>query len=739
MCFKRVGMKRFLSWSGLAGAVLFFSPLMGMAQPPVRRLEPAASAASATVRVLAGQPLGFRIPAFITGKFAEHLGANIYGGMCAEILQNPTFADYPFDSGEKTPDGVVQFEIDPQRITRDLRDTAARLGCPESELGPLVDAYHGAMAAFWTRQGPREEVQASPDAGPFVGRAQRIEVKRAGEGCAQWAWLPLQRTRRYEFSILLRAPALSAFTVSLTASGAAQPCASAAIRGVSPEWGEYKGEIEVGADQPAEAAYKFALTADAPGQFVVGHVFLQPSDNAHGADPDIIRFLRASHLPLLRWPGGNFVSGYHWRDGVGPMEKRPTNPNYAWGGVEPNLFGTDEFIQFCRDAGCEPMICVNGGSGTPEEAAQWIEYCNGPADSPMGALRAANGHPEPYRVRYWEAGNELWGHWQYDWTTPAGYVDRYRRFAAAMRRADPSIHLLACGAPVLWGKNWNDTLLAGDAAEIQCLTDHPLIGGDVPRSTDPLDVYRDFMAVPEVLESKWSALRDDMKGAGIGEPHLAITELQLFAHLGPRPADPAAIRLTRENLPSQPSITEAIYDILIYHAAVRLGSFVELITHSAIVNHGGGLRKQRERVYANPCYYAQSDFAAFANAQPVPVEIASASLKAPRVLPELSSLPASPAYSAVDAMAALATNGDLLISLVNRDTSMIHLAVTLDQFRAKTAAMRTLGASVPWAENTLTDPEAITPHDSTAAVNNGSMAFDLPAFSIVQLRLAPEP
>jgi alpha-N-arabinofuranosidase len=380
------------------------------------------------------------------------------------------------------------------------------------------------------------------------------------------------------------------------------------------------------------------------------------------------------------------------------------------------------------------MICVNAGDGSPEEAAQWIEYCNGGVDTPMGRLRAANAHPEPYHVKYWEVGNELWGRWQYDWTTADGYVDRYRRFVAAMRKADPQITLLACGAPVLWGKHWNDTLIAGDASEIQCVTDHPLIGGDVARTVDPLDVYRDFMSVPEVLEGKWAALRDEMASAGIQQPHLAITELQLFAHLAPRRDGDGPARLTPENLPSQPTITEAVYDILMYHAAVRLGPFVELITHSAIVNHGGGLRKQRERVWANPCYYAQKDFSAFANAAPLLVEITCAELKAPCVLPELSNDKAAAKYSAVDAIAGIGSGGDLLLSIVNRDTKPVHLTVTLDGWSgASAASVSTLAAAEPWDANTLEAPEAIVPKTSSLAVADGKMQIDLAPYSIVQV------
>ena len=95
---------------------------------------------------------------------------------------------------------------------------------------------------------------------------------------------------------------------------------------------------------------------------MVQRILLRPSDHLNGADPEIVQDLKESRLPILRWPGGNFVSAYHWRDGVGPLEARPTLPNFAWGRLEPNLFGTDEFMAFCKAVGCEPMICVNGGT-----------------------------------------------------------------------------------------------------------------------------------------------------------------------------------------------------------------------------------------------------------------------------------------------------------------------------------------------------------------------------------------
>lgn len=719
-----------LSFQGLlALAVAFSAPRFtsAAAEPP----------APATLVIRATERAAHPIPRDLTGKFAEHLGNNIYNGMDAQILRNPTFADYPFWTGRMTPDGITSFHFEREKISQELRRRGKAMGWPETELDRLVEDYFESLAAGWSRVGAREGVRVSPDTAAFGQRAQRVEVKAAGGGVAQWNYLPLHRTRRYEFELFLRSPDIASFTVSLAAGSSGQPCATAPVKGVSAEWQVLKGELRVPADQPAEAAYRLGIAADAPGQFVIGHAFLRPADHLGGADPDVVRLLKASRLPLLRWPGGNFVSGYHWEDGVGPMERRPTKPNYAWGGIEPNLFGTGEFIAFCQAVGCEPMICINGGSGTPEEAARWIEYCNGPVSSPMGRLRAAHGHPEPYRVRHWEVGNELWGRWQYNWTTAAGYVDRYHQFARAMLRADPGVKLYACGAPVMWGKSWNDTLIAGAASSLGSTTDHPLVGGDVSANADPLDVFRDFMAVPAVLERKWAGLRQDMLHGGVKEPRLAVTELQMFAHLGGR-ADPnAPAKLTHGNLVNPGTLAEALYDVLIYHAAARLDPFVEMVTHSATVNHGGGLRKERERVYANPCYYAQAAFAELAGATPVAIDLQAPSERAPLVLPELRNATQEQSFKTVDALAALAANGDLLISIVHRaGAGSTRLGIEWQGFAAgKTAQVRTLSGDVPWAANTLEHPETIAPADITVETRPNGLALDLKPYSVLRVRV----
>jgi len=695
----------------------------------------AAEVQRATLRIHAGQRSEAAISNYITGKFCEHLGSNIYNGMCAQILRNPTFADYPFWGGAVSPDGRTMFLSDDEKIADAVRHQCARLSYSSEQIASLIESRKNGLAFWWMRVGPKNEVRVSADAGPHGGRAQRVEIEKAGQGIAQLTYLPLHRVRKYEYEMVVRSPDLPALTLEIGAEGG--KAVGTEISGISRKWQTMRGTIEIDRDWPDSALYRVALTGSRAGQFVIERMLLWPADHVKGADADVVRLLKASRLPVLRWPGGNFVSGYHWEDGVGPMEKRPTRPNWAWGGVEPNLFGTDEFIEFCRAVRCEPMICINAGDGSPEEAANWVQYCNGPLNTPMGAKRAANGHIEPYDVKLWEVGNELWGSWQVHWTTAKGYPDRYREFSEAMLTADESIKLYGCGAPVLWGKQWNEALIAGAGKSMSRITDHPLIGGSVPASTDPLDVYRSFMAVPDVLEGKWAELRKAMEAAGVAQPRLGITELQMFAHLGGGREGDGSAKLTSRNLVNPSTQAEALYDTLMYHAAIRLSPFVDLVTHSATVNHGGGLRKERERVYANPCYYAQAMFAEFAGATPVKTNIDGPVERFEMALPDVKGAAPQVRYGGIAAMAALGKDGSLLISIVNRGMAeATKVGIEMEDFKpAGRANVVSLSAEVPWASNTLDRPEAIRPSESSVDVKDGKLVLDVPRYTVMRVRV----
>jgi alpha-N-arabinofuranosidase len=168
-----------------------------------------------------------------------------------------------------------------------------------------------------------------------------------------------------------------------------------------------------------------------------------------GFRADVMDALRGMRLSLVRYPGGNFASGYHWQDGVGPADTRPTVRDLAWQSIEPNRFGTDEFMRLCRKMSWQPMLAVNLGTGTPEEARNWVEYCNCPTGTRFADMRAAAGSRDPHAVKLWCLGNEMDGPWQIGHVPAREYALRAQQAAKMMKDTDASIELVACGTCVV--------------------------------------------------------------------------------------------------------------------------------------------------------------------------------------------------------------------------------------------------------------------------------------------------
>ncbi len=171
-----------------------------------------------------------------------------------------------------------------------------------------------------------------------------------------------------------------------------------------------------------------------------------PHADANGLRQDVLAALRELNFRAMRYPGGNFLSGYRWEDGIGPREQRPRRRDLAWQSIETNQFGTDEFMAFCELVNTQPMMAVNLGTGTIQDAANLIEYCNAPAGTLYADKRAANGHADPYSVKYWCLGNEMDGPWQIGHLEAAAYGLKAREAAKLMRWHDPSIQLVLCGS-----------------------------------------------------------------------------------------------------------------------------------------------------------------------------------------------------------------------------------------------------------------------------------------------------
>jgi alpha-N-arabinofuranosidase len=187
---------------------------------------------------------------------------------------------------------------------------------------------------------------------------------------------------------------------------------------------------------------------------------------------DTLELLKQLDSPIYRWPGGNFVSGYDWKDGIGDRDKRPPRKNPAWTGIEHNDFGTHEFFDFLREVDSQPFIAINAGLGSADEAAQQVEYVNGGPDTPMGKLRGQNGRREAWGAKYWAVGNEMSGDWQLGNVPIEEFVKRHNTFSQALLKVDPSILLVASGEAVRASSDWDRQLLTHGADYIHLNSKH---------------------------------------------------------------------------------------------------------------------------------------------------------------------------------------------------------------------------------------------------------------------------
>lgn len=221
------------------------------------------------------------------------------------------------------------------------------------------------------------------------------------------------------------------------------------------------------------------------GRCIYGGIYDEgsPLSDSDGFRKDVLEAARGLHIPLLRWPGGNFSSGYDWKDGIGPKDSRPRRWDTAWQAEESNRFGTDEFIQYCQKLGAEPYITINLGTGTMQGAADWVEYCNATTNTYWANLRKKNGHPEPHNVKYWGLGNEMYGAWQAGRKSASEYAATALEFAKMMRWVDPSIKLVACG-----GNNaeWDREALEVLADEVDYISLHHY-GGSADTAKEMVD------------------------------------------------------------------------------------------------------------------------------------------------------------------------------------------------------------------------------------------------------------
>jgi alpha-N-arabinofuranosidase len=270
----------------------------------------------------------------------------------------------------------------------------------------------------------------------------------------------------------------SGVKVSVQLKNGTSTVSEASIENLTNQWTEYPVTLN---PQPATCNLQLSLSISGPGSASIDQLSLMPGSSIKnsGFRTDLYEAVAAIQPTIIRWPGGCFAELYHWKDGIGPQHKRVAFPVNIWDDKDVNSLGTDEFITLSRKLKSEPLMVINSGfhegAGTPEawapyitEASEWVEYCNGPASSVWGSVRAANGHPDPYGVKYWEIDNELWRSRVPD---PHKYSQAVKLFAAALRRVDPSITIIAHGGNGT-DMEWNQVVLNECAGDFDILSIH---------------------------------------------------------------------------------------------------------------------------------------------------------------------------------------------------------------------------------------------------------------------------
>ncbi len=234
------------------------------------------------------------------------------------------------------------------------------------------------------------------------------------------------------------------------------------------------------------------------GRAVYGGIFEpdHPTADEDGFRQDVIEKVKKLNVPVVRYPGGNFVSGYNWEDGVGPVELRPKKLELAWNSVETNEVGVDEFQEWAKRANTEVMMAVNLGTRGPQDAANLVEYCNSTTDTYYAAMRKANGFEEPFGFKLWCLGNEMDGPWQICAKTANEYARLACETAKMMKLVDPSIELVACGSssPTMptFG-DWERTVLRECFEHIDYISLHNYFG-------NPNDNSAEFLGSSVVME-----------------------------------------------------------------------------------------------------------------------------------------------------------------------------------------------------------------------------------------------
>ena len=446
--------------------------------------------------------------------------------------------------------------------------------------------------------------------------------------------------------------------------------------------------------------------------------------NTRGIRNDTVAALKNLHIPNLRWPGGCFADEYHWRDGIGPREGRPSIVNTHWGGVtENNHFGTHEFLDLCEQLDCEPYICGNVGSGTVQELAQWVEYATHPGGSPMSSERIQNGAEQPWKVAYWGVGNENWGCGGN--MRPEYYADLYRRYATYVRNfGGNTVYKIACG-PNAQDYEWTEVLMrrAGgfmDGLSLHYYTiPHTWNNKGSALSFDESEWFRTLSKTMEMDEllTRHSAIMDHYDPKGRVE--LIVDEWGTWFDVEPN-TNPGFLY-------QQNTLRDALVAALNLHLFAKHRKRVHMANIAQTINVlQAMILTDKEKMLLTPTYHVFEMFKGHQDGDFLPVHA------------EFDSISGEDAKFEIPRASASATSKDSVITLSLANThpnEPLQVLVDVRGVEISTAKARVLTHSELNGHNTFEAPEQIAPQVLEAALQGGKLSLELPSKSVAVVEL----
>lgn len=439
-----------------------------------------------------------------------------------------------------------------------------------------------------------------------------------------------------------------------------------------------------------------------------------PLSDSEGYRLDVLKACQNLAPPILRWPGGNFVSGYHWQDGIGPRDERPRKFDLAWFAEESNRFGTDEFLGLCRRLNAQPYICANSGSGAIDEASSWVEYCNGWTDTHYADLRRRGGNRVPYNVPYWGLGNEVYGAWQIGHLSAEDYAKKALEMAKVMRWTDPNIRLVACG---LGRAEWDVPVLELLKGQAEYLSVHCYVGN--------ADYYRNVSAVTameDILERTERSLCEVYRVADAAQApvRIAVDEWNVWYR------ERGNERLASAKLEEVYDLADALCVAAFIHLFQRRCRTVTMANLAQMVNVIAPILTRPDGLLLQSIYHPLALLRRHSGRLALKVEVEG------EMIPETQTGSRSVPY--LDVAASLSGDGrSLYLSVVNRHQSEdIEAPVTVSGATEKWQRAWVVNGPDVHAANTFEQPDLVTAAPAALPGTGGGCVFPAHSHTVLE-------